>query len=366
MRTGMIVAGAAFVLFCNVRGNAEQLGIGALFSLSGISAQGGREELNGALMAVDDICSADTGDVCPVSIIVEDNKSTAADTVRALSKLANSDRVSAVVGPNWSEYIDAAAPAAKTLRIPLVTATGFKADRLEEGPWVFVLWPRPETATSTLVNLMADRKIRRIAVAVNESAYFVPMLEAMKPQLSAAGIEITETGSFPPATDDFRSWIARVRMQRPDALVALLGEDGSFSSLLRQRMDVGFDIPVFAANTLPYDPIVKENLRLAEGLVYFDYIVAGVPEWKARYREKFGSEPGMGSSRAYDSVFLVFFAFSRCGNDRECIRSVLQKTDWNGTSGPIRFDSKGALIASAPHSRLFKVQNGKVLPLLRY
>jgi len=361
MRTIMLIL-AAGLLFNTGPAIADQLRLGAVFSLSGLCAEGGREELNGVIMAVEDLCAGDSGSTCP-KLVVEDNKSIPAETARAVSKLLNSDDVSAIIGPNWSEFIDIAAPLAKTLHVPLVTATGFKLERLEEETWVFVLWPRPEMATQALVSYISAQKVKKLAVAVSETAYYSPMLEAMKPQLEAEGIGIISTGFFAPGSFDYRSWIAKVRKEEPDGILALLQEDGSFSSFLRQRKDLGFLAPVFAANTLPYDPVARENLQLVEGLVYFDYIVAGDPGWKARYRERFKTDPGMGSARAYDGVRILVHAYEQCGNARNCIRDVLRTINWKGVSCTIHFDPKGALVTSVPHGTLFEVKNGRIHPL---
>jgi branched-chain amino acid transport system substrate-binding protein len=140
-------------------------------------------------------------------------------------------------------------------------------------------------------------------------------------------------------------------------------ESGDFATFLRQRLALRISLPLYGANTLPFDKEIQRDLAPAEGLVYFDYFAGGGEDFARKYRERFGSEPGFASAKAYDAVFMIANAMERCGVERHQIRACLHSIDYRGASGRIQFSKAGILEDSTPNTTLFEVRNGKVVAL---
>ncbi len=337
--------------------------LGALFSLSSWGAEGGTSELNGATLAVEEINRSGGIAGRALELIVEDNHSDLKSTASAFMKLSSVDRVPAIIGPNWMEFIDVVAPLAEKDRIPVITPSGYRERHAAGAPWVFVLWPPPAVATKVLADKIIRDGRKRVTVVISDNTYYRGILAALRIQLEAAGVQIMEVFSFPPGTADYRSALSRISRSSSDAVLPLLVESGDFAAFLRQRLALQISLPLYGANTLPFDKEVQRDLSLAEGLVYFDYITRGGADFALKYRERFSSEPGFGSAKAFDGVFLIADAIRRCGIERPQIRECLQSIDYQGVSGQIQFSKSGIIEDKTPHTTLLEVRGGKITPL---
>lgn len=336
--------------------------VGAIFSLSGWGDEGGQAELNGTTMAIDAINAAGGIHGRPVELIVEDNQSDLGRTVSTFKKLTAVDRVPALIGPNWSEFIDVVAPLAAADKVPVVTATGYKEKHLKKDPWVFVLWPPPSVATNLLARRILKQGHNMVSVFITENAYYEGLLEALRKQLEGKGV-VLRVSSFSPDETDYRTAIAKISRSDSTAIIALLLENAGFSAFLRQRLVQRLELPLFSANALPFDDVVRNNLELAEGMVYFDYVTAGTADFTARYKERFDKMPGFGSAKAYDGMQLIARAMENCGILNQQIRACLKEAELNGASGRIEFSELGVIKDDAPNTRLFKVENATIVPL---
>jgi len=338
----------------------DPIKLGAIFSLSSWGAEGGTGELHGAMLAVEEINRSGGIRGRPIELIVEDNRSDLKTSASAFMKLSAVDQVPAIVGPNWMEFIDVVAPLAVKHRVPVVTPSGYHERHLKDDPWVFVLWPPPLVATRILADRIVRDGRKRVTAFVSDNTYYQGVWRALENQLAAAGVKVDEAISFPPGTTDFRSALTRVSRSATEALLPLLVESGDFATFLRQRLALKNTLPLYGANTLPFDKTVQGELGLAEGLIYFDYVTAGGSDFARKYRERFAAEPGFGSAKAYDGVFIIADAARTCGLGRQQVRSCLRAVDYKGASGPIRFTKTGVIEDATPNTSLLVVRDGKI------
>lgn len=337
--------------------------IGALFSLSSWGAQGGQSELNGAMLAAEDVNAKGGVNGRPLELVVEDNHSELKDSAAGFRKLISVDNVPAVIGPNWVEFIDVVAPLAASEKVPVVTPSGYKDRHIKPDPWVFVLWPPPSVATKLLADTIFKHNITKVSGLISENAYYQSMFSSLRPQLESRGIIVVDTLSFAPGTLDYRSALLRLSKNGSQGVISFLLETGEFAAFLKQRREQKFALPLFGANTIPFDPIVQKDLGLANGLIYFDYIALGTPDFFRRYEERFKSSPGVGSAKAYDGLLLIAESMKECGLERPNIRECLRRAKLDGVSGHIEFDQRGVLVDSTPNAKLFEVVGGKIMEL---
>jgi branched-chain amino acid transport system substrate-binding protein len=337
-----------------------EIKIGGLFSLSSWAAEGGKQELNSAVLAVEDINANGGINGRRIKLVVEDNGSDLKQTVSAFRKLEALDKVSAIIGPNWAEFVAIAAPLAAAKRIPILTPSGYHENNSRAEPWTFVLWPSPSNAAGLLVDEMVRREISKVSVLLSENTYYQSVWRALESKLTERGILVVDKMSFAPGLADYRSAIQRVSAGPSQAVIPLLLESGELAAFLKQRQEQKLALPLFGANTIPFDPIVGRDLALANGLTYFDYIVLGSDDFISRYRERFKSEPGFASAKAYDAVYLIANAIKECGLERQMIRTCLQRARFDGISGHVEFNDRGLIVAPQLNSKLFSVVDGKL------
>lgn len=336
--------------------------IGGIFSLSGFGAHIGNAEMRAVFMARDEINKAGGIAGQPLELIIEDNRSDLKTAVTAFQKLASVDQVTALIGPNFSEFVESVFPLASKFKLPAIAASGYKEGLFENRKFIFTLWPPHQIAIRPLSSYIAVHGHSRLSVLVSENAYFQGLAVALGEQLRAAGLTLT-TLEVSPGTSDFRSSIVRIKREAPDGVVSLLLETGEQAAFLKQSKELELKLPVYAANTIMFDPLIAETPAVAEGLIYFDYVTTGDEQFKQEYQRRFAEAAGISSAKAYDAVFILKQAIEKCGRDPEKLATCISQTDYRGRSGRIRFDKNGVIADQQPNTSLFTVKDGRFIEL---
>ena len=97
----------------------QKIRIGAVVSLTGYAEKNGRNWLEGAQLAIEDL----NRDGIACELLVEDDQTTPVKAVTAFTKLAVVDKVQAVVGGTWDFLAEAVFPLAQRYHVPFVTPT---------------------------------------------------------------------------------------------------------------------------------------------------------------------------------------------------------------------------------------------------
>ena len=333
--------------------------LGGIFSLSGWGAEGGTGDSNGALLAQDEINAAGGILGKPLKIILEDNHSDLKATASAFQKLVNFDQVSAIVGPNWSEFTEVVSPLAEQSGVPFVTPTGFKEGLFNGKKFSFSLWPPIKVAFRPLAEYMQRKKFKRVTVLLTDNAYLQGTFDGLKSQLESSGIDTNEVMRFNAGQGDFRSVLLKIRQDKPDAILALLVENGDLFVFFKELRELKVGIPVVLGNDILFDKAILQQPSIANGATFFTYLIPGDSDFKEKYRKRFHSEPGFGSARAYDAVMIIKKSIEKCGAQADQIRRCLSSDTFSGLTGEISFDANGNIKAPGPNSYLMQVKNGQ-------
>ena len=340
----------------------ETIRMGAVFSLSGWGADGGQAELNGALMALEEINNSGGADGKKLELIIEDNNSDLRTTASAYRKLADVDRVAALVGPNWSEFVEVVAPLARKDNLPVVSPSGFQEGLYKEKSCLFTLWPSHTISVKPLSEYLKTR-YSRVAVLLTENAYLEGIFEAAAAQTKDAKLALSPILRFNGGHNDYRSAILKLKGSKADAVLVLLVENGDLSNFLKQARELSLKLPLFTGNGIPFDHSIQQDPEIAEGVIYFDFLVPGSDEFLRRYEARFKRRPGFASAKAYDAVYLLKNAFERCGLERREVCRCLHGSAYKGESSLISFDASGVVRSIEQNTQLMQVKNGRFLPL---
>ncbi|MFN5170195.1 MAG: ABC transporter substrate-binding protein [Cyclobacteriaceae bacterium] len=346
--------------FARVADADDQLKIGAVFSLSSWGAEGGTAELNGLRLAQEDINKAGGIGGKKVEIVVEDNRSDLKATASAIRKVIDIDGVVAIVGPNWAEFTEVAAPISEGAKVTLISPTGYKEGLFEGKRFAFTLWQPHHVATTPLSEVFRTRGYRNVEVLLSENAYLEGILNGVQANLRGTNVSVSEAHRFAAGQKDYRSIITRLKAKRPDAVLVLLLENSDLSPFLVQAKQLKLGLPLYTANGVAFDAELLANPAIAEGMTYFDYLTPGGEQFLNRYRERYGREAGFGSARAYDALFLLKDAITRCGARRDLIRNCVSDASYGGLSGLISFDNSGVIKTKEPNTYLAEIRDGKV------
>lgn len=344
--------------------NAEQpaIKVGAIFSLSGWAALGGQPEQNATQMALDEINGQGGIHGRKLEIVYEDNRSDLADTVSALNKLISADKVVAILGPNWAEFAEVAAPICDQKKIPLLTASGYTPTLTKGRKFVFTDVPEFRYHILPLAEYIHAQKHTRVVILHSSSTYFDGIAGAVSDELARLGTSVRQTIALNPKEKDLRTLAMKLQRDKVDGIVAFLQEGGDMSNFFRQLRTIQFSPAVYSYD-LTYDEELSKDWRSAEGAVFFSYTGVFDPQMRARYVSRFKMEPPWTVPKAYDNVYVLKKALEDCGTEPQQIRDCLSRTDYTGASGRIHFSDSGVIDVNTSVSALRKVVNGHPQPL---
>lgn len=334
--------------------------VGAIFSVSGWASVGGQVELNATQLAVADVNASGGVLGRKLEVVYEDNHSDLAATVTAFNKLVNNDKVVALLGPNWAEFAEVIAPMAESKKLPMLTASGFSWTLTKGRKFVFTDVPDFKVQVGPLSRYILSKQHKKIALLHSASTYFEGIAGAMRDVLKDAGNPLYKFITVNPKENDFRSLLLRLQKEGVDAIVLFLQEGGDVSSALRQMRDLRYE-PAKYAYDLGYDEILSKDWHIADGVVFFVYTGQFDAGLRERYKQKFAMEPPWTVPKAFDNVFVLKSAIEKCGLESEKIRECLSKTDYQGSSGRIRYSPSGVISDAGEVTALREVVDGKVV-----
>lgn len=358
---------AEFLLFLvtvPVFGEDKPIKLGAIFSLSGFGASAGQGELNGTVLAVEEINQHGGVRGRQLELVVEDNQSDFSKTATAFRKLANIDRVPVVFGPNWAEFAEVAAPLAEGEKVVLISATGYTAELVKNRSYVFSGMPAHEYVVEPFAQKIIDQHYKKIALLVSENAYYGAIADILQSYFKRKNEKLALVQRFQPPSLDFRTVVAKLKRDGFDAVVLFLLEGtGGTASFLRQAKEARLEASLYSGPSILFDDSIRDNPSIAEKVIFFDYRVPNAPEFEGKYESRFGIKRILGTTKAYDLVYLVKKAIEKCGEGAEQIRNCLRSVQHQGVTGQIAFEPDGNFRGNTYVMKLVQVDRGKYVDL---
>jgi branched-chain amino acid transport system substrate-binding protein len=326
----------------------DEIKIGLIEPLTGSVAYNGNSVVEGAKLAIGEVNA--TGGVLgrPIQLVIEDGQCQPANSVNAVEKLVQKDKVALLVGAFCSSATAAIMPVAQRYKIPLITAVSSKADLTEQNnPYFFRAAETDALMARAFTKILATSlKLTNVAyIGVNDD-WGRGGVEEFSHDLSELGVKKAMVDYFDHGSTDFFTLLAKLRAAKPDGVfVAAETQDGSI--LVKQIREMGIDTKVFGVGSWATADFIKLTGDAAEG------IYAAVPyassmdapknqAFVKKYQDAYKIKPGKYGAAGYNALQIAAAAIARAGNvDPEAIREALHKTRYEAPNGIYQFDAKG-------------------------
>ncbi|MCS7101586.1 MAG: branched-chain amino acid ABC transporter substrate-binding protein [Burkholderiaceae bacterium] len=348
---------------------AEQVvKIGHVAPLTGPIAHLGKDNENGARMAVDEINAAGgikVGDkVIKLELVAEDDKADPKEGTLVAQKLVDAGVV-AVVGhlnsgtsiPASKIYADAnvtqISPSATN---PKLTEQGFKT--------TFRVVANDNQQGAVLANYAAtEMKAKTIAIVDDRTAYGQGLADVVEKVAKEKGLKVVAREFATDKTTDFNAILTKIRAAKPD-VVMYGGMDATAGPMAKQMKQLGIKAQLLAGDGVCSPEFIK-LAGDAAGILTCSMAGEAVEklakgeEFKQKYKAKFGTDVQVYSPYSYDAVYVIADAIKRAGSaDRAAITAAMPATNYNGITGTIQFDEKGDIKNGA--ISIFRVKDGKL------
>ena len=370
VKLNMIVAATLFA-FASVA-SAEDLivKIGHVGPTSGAIAHLGKDNENGARMAIDDLNAKGVkigGKTAKFELLAEDDAADPKQGTAVANKLVDA-KVNGVIGhlnsgttiPASKIYSDAGIPQiSPSATNPKYTRQGFKT--------AFRVVADDVHLGGTLGRYaVKDMKGKSIAVIDDRTAYGQGVAEEFSKAVKASGGAIQDQQYTTDKATDFTAILTAVKAKKPD-IIFYGGMDAVAGPMLRQMKQLGINSKLVGGDGI----CTTELPKLAAGAMADGQVIcaeaggvdpsqkAGLDKFKADFKKKFGVEVQIYAPYVYDAVNVMVAAMVKAGSaDPKVYLPVLAKTtNYKGVTGNISFDEKGDIKNGA--LTLYTFKDGK-------
>jgi branched-chain amino acid transport system substrate-binding protein len=342
--------------------------IGHVGPLTGGIAHLGKDNENGARLAVDEINAA--GGVklgektYKLELVAEDDKADPKEGTIAAQKIVDSGAV-AVVGhlnsgtsiPASKVYSDASvsqiSPSATN---PKYTLQGFKT--------TFRDVANDNQQGGVLANFAAsEMKAKKIAIIDDRTAYGQGLADVVEKVAKEKGLNVVAREFTNDKATDFNAILTKIKATNPDVIM-YGGMDATAGPMAKQAKQLGLKAKMLAGDGVCSPEFAKLAGDAADIMTCsmageaVEKLAKG-EEFKAKYKAKFNQDVQIYSPYSYDGVYVIVDAMKRAGKpDRAAITAAMPATDYTGVTGKIAFDANGDIKNGA--ISMFNFKDGKM------
>lgn len=325
--------------------------IGYIGALSGETALWGQAGLNGMLMAQKEI--NDAGGILgrTVKIVDYDGKGDPLDSINAFNKLADQDKVVAVVGTNFSSINIPMASIAGEKKIPvLATAASSPQVTVDENgklqPYSFRIgFTDPFQGRVLAAYSINELKLTKAAILTNiADSYSTGITEYLVDEYTKLGGKIVAHEKASSGDNDFRAQLSNIKNSGAEVLfIPWIYKDVSL--IVKQAKDLGIDAVYIGADGWDSQDLPTLAGEAIEGSYFCSRIGFNTPEAKefqGRYESQYKITAEAESLFGYDGLMWLKQVIEDAGAaDSESIRNGLENTThFKGMLGTMSVDPK--------------------------
>jgi branched-chain amino acid transport system substrate-binding protein len=343
---------------------AEEVHIGVLAPLSGPAASYGQDIVNGLRLAADEINAK--GGISGRKLVMDegDDRGSPKDAANVAQKFVSDVQVVAMIGGATSTATFGAVPVAQRGKLPFVITLASHPDLTKEGNYIFRNSVTQETEGPALARLVkACFDAKKIAVMHLNNDWAISMTDLFLKSLMSTGIEVVANESYNPGESiDYGPKLTKVRAANPD-IIWFGAQYNDLALILKQAERMNLGKPLVGSAGDHSTGLIKVAGSAADGLYLHTMFFSGDPDPRVqtfvkKFKERFGQDPNIFSTQAYDGLFVLAKAIEDARFERNAIRGALEKVVYEGVAGKIAFSPQTREVAEKKFTPLI-VKNGE-------
>jgi branched-chain amino acid transport system substrate-binding protein len=340
--------------------------IGIAAPLTGPQSHIGKDLENAVRLAAEDANAAKVvigGKPVHFEVQAEDDQADPKMAPVVAQKLADA-RVAAVVGHFNSGTTIPASRIYNDAGIPQISPSATNPKYTEQGFKTAFRVVANDNQQGKVVGEYIARELKSKALAIidDRTAYGQGVADVVERSAKAAGANVVAREFTTDRSTDFKAILTKIKGTRPD-VIFFGGIDTQAGPMLQQMRGLGIEAQFIGADGIQSTELFKLGGNAVEGtLASFPGLpLERMPQGASfgeRYRKKWNQDVVLYAPQGYDAFNIFVEAMKRAGStDPAKFLPEVAKTDYNGITGPIRFDEKGDL-KDGPIT-IFKAVGGK-------
>lgn len=342
--------------------------LGFAGELTGTQSDLGIQGRDGALLAVDDLNAAGGVAGRPLALLIEDDRGTPEGAVAANRALIAAG-VAAIIGHMTSGQTLAGLAVTQPAGVVMLSPTASTTELSGQNDLFFrVISPAPDLAAALSRHALQSQNLRRLAVILDldNAGYSRAFADGFGADLQAAGgrviqrLEISST-----ARPDFAQLAQELRAAQPDGVLIVMSAVDAALFAQQVRLS-GWEVPLLAAPWAQTEMLVQTGGRAVEGIIFsvpYDTTrqTPAYLDFRRRYSERFGREPGFAAAMAYESAYVLAAALQATEGSAVGLAEALRASlDVAVLDDVIALDANGDVVRPVA---LVAVRDGAFVPV---
>ncbi|MDR1052174.1 MAG: branched-chain amino acid ABC transporter substrate-binding protein [Deltaproteobacteria bacterium] len=338
--------------------------IGVMAPVTGDWASEGQDMVRVVEILAAEVNAAGGVNGVPVVVEVADDSGTPKTAALAAQKLLTS-QVVAVVGTYGSSVTEASQDIYDEGGVVQVATGSTKISLSGKGlPRFFRTCPRDDEQGRVLANNVKELGYKRAALVHDNTSYAKGLADEARAIFKEVGVEEVYFDAINPQDRDFTVSLTKIKAANPDVIV-FTGYYPQAGLMLRQKRDLGFDVPMIGGDATNNTALIENAGREAAAGYLFvsppalaDMKTESADRLMLTYQEKYDAQPGsVWAVLAGDAFLVLVEAVRAVGPDSDKMAEWLKTglNNYQGLSGTISFDEHGDRIGEV--YRLYKVSD---------
>ena len=285
-----------------------------------------------------------------ITFIIEDNRSTAEDTVEAVNKLIDQDDVSAITGFAISTYLEEVIPIAQENGVVVLSSVSSAPDLSALGDFIFRAGLNSGVLNPAVVKATQEKSgYQKAATIYHEGdTYSTRSDEEFRAALVESDVAVVTTETYQDGDTDYSAQLTRIMELNPDVLfISALGSHiPEIMIQARQLMpSVAFVIPELTSIEVEAAGDAAEGTATAIGWLS----TTGTPMNQAfvqSYTETYREKPVAWAAQSYAALQILAAAIAEAqSTDATAIRDALANImNFDTVLGEFSFDPNGEAV----------------------
>jgi len=338
----------------------QPINIGIIAPLTGIGANHGAAMVNGFKLAAEEINGQGGVLGRRLNLIVQDEDDSSDMAGKAADLLISQYNVFAILGHYWTGGVSATM-GYKPMPIDIQTAASadFLMNNVITDPTDYNGMFRVGFSDSSMAFLAANWvtqiiNAKTVWYVAEDYQWAHEVHDFLLNSTSSNGVTIAAADYFQSSTTDYTAEVAKIALAKPDATVVIMsGTNGIYFYKQYAANPATKKIPIFSVYTeFQRADIVQSTETAQPGStqyigtgIQFDY-TNKTAAYEAKYYQTYGVQSDLTTDgRAYDALYVLANAINSAGVlDKNAVIAALEKTDYVGVCGIIRFTARHDLV----------------------
>ena len=357
-----------------VPADGMEVKIGHVAPLTGPIAHLGKDNENGARLAVEEINKSGLtidGKKVILTLVPEDDAEDPKTATQVAQKLVDAKVVGGVGHLNSGTSI----PASKIYSdagITQVSPSATNPDYTKQGfKTTYRLVATDAQQGPALANYVINTlKAKTVAIIDDSTQYGKGLADEFEKTIKAAGVKVVTREASNNKATDFKAILTKVKGSKPDVIM-YGGMDATGGPLTKQAAELGIKAKVVGGDGMCTEKLAELageaviNVTCSEAGMALSKMAQGA-DFQKRYKERFNSDVQNYAPFTYDAVYVIVDSMKRANSaDPAKILAVMPDTKMNGLVGNIAFDNKGDMKEGVITLYDFKDKKKTVLDVIK-